>query len=68
MTSIGYFGTSDDQTIRINIFLRKLAFRGEVVEAAEVNWAEEVSNAWKIATEDFRVFQILEFNNLRILF
>ena len=37
----------------------------EVAEAAEVNEAGEVSKAWKITTEDFRVFQVLEFNNLR---
>jgi hypothetical protein len=36
----------------------------EVAEAAEVNEAGEVSKAWKITTEDFRVFQVLEFNNL----
>ena len=40
----------------------------EVAEVDEVNQAEEVSNARKITTEDFRVFQILEFNNLRTLF
>ena len=34
-------------------------------EAAEVNEAGEVYKAWKITTEDFRVFQVLEFNNLR---
>ena len=28
----------------------------------------KVSQAWKITTEDFRGFQILEFNNLRTLF
>ena len=39
----------------------------EAVEAVEVAQAAEVSNAWKIITEDYRVFQILEFNNLRIL-
>ena len=32
MTGIGYFGASDDQTIRIRIFLKC-----EVAEAAEVN-------------------------------
>ena len=37
----------------------------EVAEAAEVNEAGEVSKAWKITTVDFRVFQILEFNNFR---
>ena len=36
----------------------------EVAEATEVNEAGEVSKAWKIITEDFRVFQVLEFNNL----
>ena len=35
----------------------------EVAEAAEVNEAGEVSKAWKITTVDFRVFQVLEFNN-----
>ena len=33
-------------------------------EAAEVNEAGEVAKAWKITTEDFRVIQVLEFNNL----
>ena len=37
----------------------------KVAEAAEVNEVGEVSKAWKITTEDFRVFQVLEFNNLR---
>ena len=37
----------------------------EVSEAAEVNEAGEVSKAWKITTVDFRVFQVLEFNNFR---
>ena len=37
----------------------------EVAEAAEVNEAGEVSKAWKITTVDFRVFQILEFNDFR---
>ena len=37
----------------------------EVAEAAEVDEAGEVFKAWKITTEDFRVFQVLEFNNLR---
>ena len=41
---------------------------GEAAEAAEVNVAGEVSNAWKITTEDLRVFKILVFNNLRTLF
>jgi hypothetical protein len=52
-------------TIGIRIFLRKLAFRveaseaslastlNEVAVAAEVNWAEKVSNAQKITTEYF---------------
>ena len=44
-------------------FLRKWAL--EAVEASEVNEAEEVSKAWKITTEDFRVFHVLEFNILR---
>jgi hypothetical protein len=37
----------------------------EVAEAAEVNDAGEVSKAWKITTVDFRVFQVLEFNDFR---
>ena len=37
----------------------------EVAEATEVNEAGEVSKAQKITTEDFRVFKVLEFNNLR---
>ena len=37
----------------------------EVAEAAEVNEAGEVSKTWKITTVDFRVFQVLEFNNFR---
>ena len=37
----------------------------EIAEAAEVNEAGEVSKAWKITTVDFRVFQVLEFNNFR---
>ena len=70
MTSIGYFGVNDDQTIRIKpFFWENWPLEAvEVAEAAEVHEAEEVSNAWKITTEDFRVFQILEFNNLRTLF
>jgi hypothetical protein len=37
----------------------------EVAEAAEVNEAGEIYKAWKITTEDFRVFQVLEFNDLK---
>jgi hypothetical protein len=37
----------------------------EIAEAAEVNEAEEVFKAWKITTEDFIVFQVLEFNILK---
>jgi len=69
-TSIGYFGASDDQTIRIRkFFWRNGALEAveasEVAEAAEVNEAGEVSKSWKITTVDFRVFQVLEFNNFR---
>ena len=42
-------------------------FLTEAVEASEVAEAAEVSDlykAWKITTEDFRVFQVLEFNYL----
>jgi hypothetical protein len=35
----------------------------DVAEATEVNEAGEVSKAWKITAVDFRVFQVLEFNN-----
>jgi hypothetical protein len=37
----------------------------KVAEATEVNDAGEVSKAWKITTVDFKVFQVLEFNNFR---
>ena len=37
----------------------------KVAVAAEVDEAAEVSKAWKITTEDFRVVQVLEFINLR---
>ena len=37
----------------------------EVAEATEVNEAGEVSKACKITTVDFRVLQVLEFNNFR---
>ena len=40
----------------------------EVAEATEVNEAGEVFKAWKITTVDFRVFQVLEFNNFRTNF
>ena len=70
LTSIGYFGASDDQTIRIMKFFLgnwdlEAVEASEVAEAAEVNEAGEVSKACKITTVDFRVFQILEFNNFR---
>ena len=56
MTSIGYFGASDDQTIRIRkFFLGNWALEAveaiEVAEATEVKEAGEVSKAWKITTE-----------------
>jgi muconolactone delta-isomerase len=68
ITSNGYFGASDDHTIRIRKFFGgnwalEAVEASEVAEAAEVNDAGEVSKAWKITTEDFRVFQVLEFNN-----
>ena len=37
----------------------------EVAEAGEVNGAGEVSKAWKMTIVDFKVFQVLEFNNFR---
>ena len=37
----------------------------ELAEATEVHEAGEVSKAWKITTEDFRDFQVLEFHNMR---
>ena len=37
----------------------------KVALAAEVNEAAEVSKAWKITAEDFRVVQVLELINLR---
>ena len=36
----------------------------EVAEAAEVDEVREVSKAWKITSEDFRVFQVIELNIL----
>ena len=39
----------------------------EVAEATEVNDAGEVSKAWKITPVDFRVFQVLEFNDLGLV-
>ena len=70
ITSIGYFGASDAQTIRIRkCFGENWALEAveasEVAEAAEVNDAGDVSKAWKITTVDFRVFQVLESNNFR---
>ena len=70
MTSIGFFGASDDQMIRIRkVFLGNWALEAveasEVAEAAEVNEAGVVSKAYKITIVDFRVFQILEFNSFR---
>ena len=57
ITSIGYFGASDDQTIRIRKFFGgnwalEAVEASEVAEAAEVNEAGEVSKAWKFPTED----------------
>ena len=68
ITSNGYFGTSDGQTIRIRkFFWRNQALKAveasEVAEATEVNEAGEVFKAQKITTADFRVFQVLEFNS-----
>jgi hypothetical protein len=37
----------------------------EVAEAAEINEAAEVSKALKITLEDFRVIQVLEFNDVK---
>ena len=70
ITSIGYFGASDDQTIRIRRFFwgnwaLEAVEASEVAEAAEVNEAAEVSKAWKITTKDFKVILDLEFINLR---
>ena len=45
----------DDQTIRIRKFFEEAVEASKVAEAADVNEAEEVSKAWKITTEDFRV-------------
>ena len=73
MISISYFGASDDQTIGIRkFFLGNWALEAveasevaKAADAAEVNEAGEVSKAWKITTVDFRVSQVLEFNNFR---
>ena len=73
MTSIGYFGASDVQTIRIRIFFwgnwdLEAVEAAEVAEATDINEAAEVFKALKITKEDTRVIQVLEFKNLRILF
>ena len=70
ITNIGYFGASDDQIIGIRKFFwgnwaLEAVEANEVSEAAEVNEAGEVSKAWKSTTVDFRIFQLLEFNNFR---
>ena len=70
ITSNDYFGANDDQTIRIRRFFwgnwtLEAVEASELTEATEVNDAGEVSKAWKITTVDFRVFQVLEFNNFR---
>ena len=67
-TRIGHFGARDDPVIR----MRKKNWENraveaveasEVVEADEVNEAGDVSKAWKFTPVDFRVFQVLEFND-----
>ena len=73
MTSIVHSATSDNQTKGTRkFFLRNRAVEAveasEVAEAAKVNKAPEVSKAWKITTEDFKVIQVLEFNNMRTYF
>ena len=60
----------DDQIIGIRkFFLGNWALEAveasEVSQASEVNEAGEVSKAWKSTKVDFRVFQILKFNNFR---
>ena len=65
ITSIGYFGASDGQTIRIRKFFwenwgLEAVEASEVAEAAEVNEAAEVLKVQKITTEDFRVIQAFE--------
>ena len=70
ITNIGYFGASDDQIIGIRRFCfgnwaLEAVEANEVSEAAEVNEAGQVSKAWKSTTVDFRIFQLLEFNNFR---
>ena len=47
------------------LFLTEAVEANEVSEATEVNEAGEVSKAWKSTTVDFRIFQVLEFNNFR---
>ena len=53
ITSIGYFGANDDETIRIRQFILEAVEASEVAEDAEVNEAGEISKAWKITTVDF---------------
>ena len=43
----------------------EVAEASEAAEAGEVNEAGEASKAWKMTIVDFKVFQVLEFNNFR---
>ena len=63
-----WWSDNQDQTFSWENWPLEAVEAAEAAKAAEVHEDEEVSNAWKITTEDFRGFQILEFNNLRTLF
>ena len=43
MTSIGYFGASDDQTIRIRIFFEEIGIQSSNSEAVEVSVVAEAT-------------------------
>ena len=70
INSIGYFGASDDQTIRISFFWGNWGLEAveasEVAAVAEVNEAGEDSKALKITTEDFKVIQPFEFSFISV--
>ena len=61
------FGACDNQAKKIfkEVEAVEASEASEVTEAAKVIESTEVSKAWIIPTEVFKVIQILEFNNLR---
>ena len=62
MTSIDYSGASDYQLIRIRAL--EAVEASQVAETTKIYETEEFSKVRKVIVEDFRVIQVLEFNNL----